>query len=293
MDDSIKIRINNQIFKYEVRLPACGINDNTFTLDFCDGKYRQDDLVGLIRDVVPYFSLTTEELKELEQSEINKRSFTRISDARRQAKGDYGELMLFLILSIFYDVPKFVTKARLRSTTREQIKGFDCAHFSVENDKVTLWLGEAKFHQSISSAISSALTSLTEHLNDKSRISSELKLLGGEIEINKKLDRQLYLLLKSYVDGGKSLDEVEIAVPVLLTYDSKYLSQCCGKGKVSINNDSFRYELGLELTSHFNEIYKKNWPNESNIKIVFFLFPFENVADLKEKIELVEQAMKF
>ncbi|WP_459176463.1 HamA C-terminal domain-containing protein [Ewingella americana] len=293
MDDAIKIRINNQIFKYEVKLPTCGVNDNTFTLDFCDGKYRQDDLVGLIRDVVPYFSLTADELQELEQSEINKRSFTRISDARRQAKGDYGELMLFLILSIFYDVPKFVTKARLRSTTREQIKGFDCAHFSVDKDKITLWLGEAKFHQSISGAISSALVSLTDHLNDKSRIVSELKLLGGEIEINKKLDRQLYLLLKSYVDGGKSLDSVEIAVPVLLTYDSKYISQSCGKGKVQINADPFRTELGVELTKHFNDIYKKAWPKESNIKLVFFLFPFENVSKLKENIELVELAMKF
>lgn len=55
MDDSIKIRINNQIFKYEVRLPSSGVDDSTFTLDFFDGKYRQDDLVGLIRDVVPYF----------------------------------------------------------------------------------------------------------------------------------------------------------------------------------------------------------------------------------------------
>ncbi|WP_254890163.1 hypothetical protein, partial [Cronobacter sakazakii] len=73
-----------------------------------DGNYRQDDLVGLIRDVVPYFSLTETELKELEISEINKRSFTRISDARRNAKGDYGELLLYLILNIFYDVPKFV-----------------------------------------------------------------------------------------------------------------------------------------------------------------------------------------
>lgn len=34
MDDSIKIRINNQIFKYEVRLPSSGVDDNTFTLDF-------------------------------------------------------------------------------------------------------------------------------------------------------------------------------------------------------------------------------------------------------------------
>ncbi|WP_413725616.1 DUF1837 domain-containing protein [Sodalis sp. RH16] len=293
MDPMLKIRTTNQIFKFEVKIDGCGIEDNTFTLDYYDGIYRQDDLVGLIRDVVPYFSLTESELKELEISEINKRSFTRISDARRQAKGDYGELLLYLILSIFYDVPKFVTKARLRSTTREQIKGFDCAHFSIEGQKVTLWLGEAKFHQSISGAISSALNSLTEHITDKKRISSELKLLGGEIEINKSLDPDSYYLLKSYVDGGKSLDSVDIAVPVLLTYDSAYISECSGDRSIKINEEPFLAKISQELQAHFNNIYTKPWPKENNIRIVFFLFPLENVSDLKAKIEMVETVMKF
>lgn len=293
MDEMLKIRTKNQIFRYEVELNGCGVQDASFTLDFFDGHYRQDELVGLIRDVVPYFSLTENELKELEISEINKRSFTRISDARRQAKGDYGELLLYLILSIFYDVPKFVTKARLRSTTREQIKGFDCAHFSVENGKVTLWLGEAKFHQTLSSAISSALHSLNEHITDKNRITSELKLLGGEIEINKSLDKDNYYLLKSYVDGGKSLDSVDIAIPVLLTYDSVCVAESCGNGAVNINEEPFLSNIGIELQGHFNKIYEKKWPGDKNIRLVFFLFPFENVAGLKEKIEMVETVMKF
>ncbi|HDI3316028.1 TPA: DUF1837 domain-containing protein, partial [Vibrio cholerae] len=123
----------------------------------------------------------------------------------------------------------FVTKARLRSTTREQIKGFDCAHFSINNSKVTLWLGEAKFHKNINGAISSALKSLEEHLSDSERIKSELRLLGGEIEINKQLENDKYELLKSYVTGGKSLNKVDIAVPVLCTYDSKCIKDFSGK----------------------------------------------------------------
>ncbi|ELY6401524.1 HamA C-terminal domain-containing protein [Cronobacter sakazakii] len=293
MDEMLKIRTRNQIFKYQVKLNGCGVQDSTFTLDFFDGNYRQDDLVGLIRDVVPYFSLTETELKELEISEINKRSFTRISDARRNAKGDYGELLLYLILNIFYDVPKFVTKARLRSTTREQIKGFDCAHFSIENGKVTLWLGEAKFHQTLTGAITSALKSLSEHLTNKNRISSELKLLGGEIEINKSLDKETYYLLKSYVDGGKSLDSVDIAVPVLLTYDSHYILSCRGNKTIDIKNEPFLSNIAKELQLHFNSIYKKSWPKQNNIRLVFFLFPFDSVASLKEKIEMVETVMKF
>ncbi|MBS9872994.1 DUF1837 domain-containing protein [Vibrio alginolyticus] len=293
MDSSLKTRICNQIFKVEVDIQSATQHDASFTLDYEDGRYRQNELVGLIRDAVPFFALTEDEIATIDKSEWNKNSFTRISDANSKSKGDYGELLLFLILSIFYDVPKFVTKARLRSTTREQIKGFDCAHFSISNSKVTLWLGEAKFHQDISGAISSALKSLQEHLNDSERIKSELRLLGGEIEINKQLESEKYELLKSYVTGGRSLNKVDIAVPVLCTYDSECIRRFSGDMDSDIDSDDFKEKIGIELENNFKKIYSKSWPKRGNIKIVFFIVPLESVSELKKKIELVENAMKF
>lgn len=293
MDSSLKTRLCNQIFKVEVGIQSACEDDASFTLDYEGGRYRQNELVGLIRDAVPFFALTEDEIATIDKSEWNKNSFTRISDANRKSKGDYGELLLFLILSVFYDVPKFVTKARLRSTTREQIKGFDCAHFSISDSKVTLWLGEAKFHQSISSAITSALKSLQEHLNDSGRIKSELRLLGGEIEINKQLEGEKYELLKSYVTGGRSLDKVDIAVPVLCTYDSKCIKKFSGKVDSDIESDDFKDQISVELEENFKNIYGKDWPKRKNIKIVFFIVPLESVSELKKSIELVENAMKF
>lgn len=293
MDSSLKTRICNQIFKVEVDIQSASENDASFTLDYEDGRYRQNELVGLIRDAVPFFALTEDEIATIDKSDWNKNSFTRISDANRKSKGDYGELLLFLILSIFYDIPKFVTKARLRSTTREQIKGFDCAHFSISNSKVTLWLGEAKFHQNISGAIISALKSLKEHLNDSERIKSELRLLGGEIELNKQLENEKYELLKSYVTGGRSLNKVDIAVPVLCTYDSKCIKAFSGDMDSDIDSDDFKEQIAIELEDNFRKIYSKSWPKRSNIKIVFFIVPLESVSDLKKSIELVENAMKF
>lgn len=294
MDESLKTRIGNQIFKFEASLENSGDKDSSFTLDFERGRYRQKELVGLIRDVVPFFALTQDELEQLDLSEVNSTSFTRISDARKQSKGDYGELMLYIILSFFSNAPKFVTKARLRSTPKEQIKGFDCAHFSIEEDDgVVLWLGEAKFHKSFSGAVSSSLKSLKEHLTDSEKIKSELKLLGGEIEINKTLEKDKYNLLKSYVDGGRSLDKTPINVPVLLTYDSPCIKAFCEKLDADIESDEFLNSLSTELNSKFKTIYEKDWPSEQNIRIIFYLVPFESVAQIKEQIEQVENAMRF
>lgn len=293
MDSSLKTRICNQIFKVQVDIQSANENDSSFILDFEEGRYRQKELVGLIRDAVPFFALTEDEIATIDKSDWNKNSFTRISDANRNSKGDYGELLLFLILSIFYDVPKFVTKARLRSTTREQIKGFDCAHFSISDDKVTLWLGEAKFHKNIGGAISSALSSLKDHLNDSDRIKSELRLLGGEIELNRQIESEKYELLKSYVNGGRSLDKVDIAVPVLCTYDSKCIKGFCGDKNSDIDSEDFKQKIAIELEDNFNKIYSNKWPEKKNIKVVFFIVPLESVSELKKSIELVEDAMKF
>jgi hypothetical protein len=292
MDKSIKRRIKNQIIKFEANI-SINNEDSAFTLDYESGQYRQNDLIGLIRDTVPYFALTAKEISTLDLSEINRRSFTRISDAHKNSKGDYGELLLFLILDVFYKAPKFVTKARLRSNTGEQIKGFDCAHFSIEGDEVTLWLGEAKFHKNISSAISSALKSLQEHLNDQKRIKSELKILGGEIEVNSHLSETEHEKLLEYVSGDRSLDKVNIAVPVLITYNSNTIKSHNLKDTADLSCDAFREDLEKELHSHMTNIHSREWPARKSIRLIFIALPLESVEDLKTGIDLVEMAMKF
>jgi hypothetical protein len=294
MDEKIKARVKNQIFKVDARLGCPSGKDASFSLDFEEREYRQRDLVGLIRDMVPYFALTEDEITSLHKSEWNKVSFTRISDAQPTKKGDYGELLLYIILSIFYKSPKFVTKARLRSSTREQIKGFDCAHFSIDDaGEVKLWLGEAKFHASLSGAISSAFTSITTNFSDATKVKAELKLLGGEIEINKSLSPEHLELLVSYTNGGRSLDKVPIQVPVLVTYDSKCIADSCGTEHADIDSSVFRAKLISELNNNFSLIYSKTWPTKKNITLSFYLVPFKSVSDIKALLDTVETAMKF
>ena len=294
MDETLRLRAKNQIFKVDAVLGCSSGKDASFTLDFEESKYRQKALAGLIRDAVPYFALTEDEIHSLDKSDWNKVSFTRISDAQPSKKGDYGELLLYIILSLFYDAPKFVTKARLRSSTREQIKGFDCAHFSLnKDDTVTLWLGEAKFHQSFSGAISSSFQSLSDHLTDPEKIKSELRLLSGEIEINKKLSPDQYAILKSHTNGSKSLDKVAIHVPVLLTYDSGCISDFCRQDEADITSMMFKERLIDELTEKFASIYQREWPVKQNLMISFYLLPLESVSDMKNMLDMIETSMKF
>ena len=196
-----------------------------FHLDYENAVYRQQDLVRLIRDSVEYFALTHEEFEEFRSAgdlpSARRIAWSRISTARKDKKGDYGELLLFLLLTFKMPqrVPRFVTKVRLRSSRSDQIKGFDCAHFTLENGEPCLWLGEAKFHQGIGGAIASSMESLEAHWAGD-YLKNELKILGANIEANHGIDPEMFRKLDAALNKGRSLDRLRFKVPILLTYDS-------------------------------------------------------------------------
>ncbi|WP_449398956.1 HamA C-terminal domain-containing protein [Chryseobacterium wanjuense] len=281
--DSLKAYTKNLIFMSE-NFSVGKYSKNTFHLDYTSKVYRQKDLVGLIRETVPYFALTEEEFKELEFIDFNRTAWSRISQARKDKKGDYGELLLYLIMTVYYNAPKFVTKVRLRSSVGMQINGYDCAHFTIENNEPILWLGESKFHQSFSTALTESFKSLDEHCKIL-YTSNEISILKPNIEINKDLESN-FLKLKS-VFAGKSIDKIKFRIPVLLTYDSNTI-----KNNEDIN-EKFKKDLETELKAHHISIEGKDVKNElKNVEFVFFIFPLHTVSTIKSDLEIIETAMR-
>lgn len=234
----IKNRTEHLIFKIDVKSNTTIYKKDSFHLDYENRKYRQSDLVKLIRDTVLFFALTPDELSKINAETIHKlqnRAWRRISDRPKEKKGDYGELLLFLILEVFYPARKLVTKVRLRSSMGDEIKGFDCAHFSIdENNKICLWLGEAKFHQSFSTAISKAVESLNQHISGKT-LKDEISILEGN---NTEIDEEIRAKIEDYLNSGISLDKMKFKVPTLLTYDSNVVSshqEVCDEFKKKLN----------------------------------------------------------
>jgi hypothetical protein len=282
----IKKRTENLIFNIEVKVNSSIYAKDSYHLDYENKKYRQSDLVKLIRDTVLFFALTSDELSKINSETIHKfqrRAWKRISDRPKEKKGDYGELLLFLILEVFYPARKLVTKVRLRSSFGDEIKGFDCAHFSFdENDELCLWLGEAKFHQSFSSAITKAADTINEHISNKT-LKDEISILEGN---NIEIDEEIREKVENYLNSGISLDKMKFKIPTLLTYDSSVVKShqyVCKK---------FLEDLEKELQTKYQTIDEKVISLKPNIELQFILFPLETVALLKAEIENVEKANK-
>lgn len=61
--EEIKKRVNNLIYSYRVSYEPDD-NYDTYHLNYENKQYRQNELAGLIRDSVPYFALTKNEIRE-------------------------------------------------------------------------------------------------------------------------------------------------------------------------------------------------------------------------------------
>jgi len=258
---------------------------DTYHLTYESGLYRQTDLVKIIRDTVLHFALTPQELAQVNAETLAKlqtRAWKRISDRPKEKKGDYGELLLFLILEVFYPARKVITKVRLRSSLKDEIKGYDCAHFSIEDGDICLWLGEAKFHQDFRTAIFKAISSINDHLSDQV-IKDELTILeSNNTEIGEE-DRQM---LEDYLNSGISLDQMKFKIPVLITYDSSVV----GNHKEICT--AFTSELSAELENKYKIIDGKDVNVKDNIEVHFILVPLQAVKDIKEQLEKIEAAFK-
>jgi len=282
-------RAKNVIFRFDLQHVSGKWSKHPIHLDYESGKYRQDELIKLVRDTVIHFALTPDEFNELvgggDVSDASRRAWARISKAKRDSKGDYGEVLLFLILKMFFPATeRFVTKVRLRSSKRDQIKGFDCAHFTIEGGDVVLWLGEAKFHQSFSTAVTEAVKSLTEHFETQ-YLKDEISILHSNIEINK--DCPDYAKLESVLNGSRSIDTIKFKIPVLLTYDSAEVVK-----HTSVTTPAFIQKMKDEFMEKFKKIDEQKLSVSANFDIVFLVFPFESVKVIKEELEKIENASR-
>lgn len=291
--EALRGYFNSAMMKLAIDLQTLQIKGHHgFHLDYHEKVYRQRNLRDLIRDAVPYFALTPEEFRDyvIEKGNLphaHRVAWGRISDARADAKGDYGELLLFLILMFGMDtrVERFVTKVKLRSSAREQIKGYDCAHFTIDGDEPTLWLGEAKFHKSFSSAKASLKKSLQSH-SDPTYLESELKIIGSNIEANRELEPAWLDKLHECLNTGKNIRDIKINIPILVTYNSE-----CVNGSIE-RTKKFETDLADELKKCINDTIAALADNPRLDSVFLFVLPLSDVEELKKDIELVEKSFK-
>jgi hypothetical protein len=278
-------RVENLFFKFSVSFENGKWEHIPLHLNYSSGKYRQGEIKNLVNDSLPHFALTPTEFEEYTRTgdvgEKYRLAWSRISKRKKSNKGDYGELLLFLILKVFFKSEKLVTKVKLK-TGNQEVYGYDCAHFTIENDEPILWLGESKFYSSFSNAISKAFDSLDEHCKESFTI-QEFSFLEPHIELNE--DFRYREVIREKLKGITSFDSIKIKVPVFITYD-------CNKIKKHKNSTSpeFLQDFKDEFQKKYESIEKRELNLNSNFELIFIILPLESVEEIKNEIDTLEQA---
>lgn len=287
-------KAKNLIFKFELGKPDFkNIDDGqAYTLNYEKKRYRQKELADIVFSALPFFALKEEEY--LDFHERNKSPQYFISEAiKRIVKpgkraGDYGEIILFLLLELFYGSKKIVTKVFYKTASEVPVFGADAAHFTIESDgDITFWFGESKFYHKFSDALTAAFNSVDEFL--KLKLKDEIQFLTpSRIEINKDTDKELFNKVVGLIEDNVSLDDLRIKIPVLITYELRSLGDFD-----DISADNFLAGMKKEFEDKFKLIQNKNWQKYyKNVSIVFFLLPIHDVRALKDLIRKKDEGIR-
>ncbi len=241
-------------------------------------QWRKDQLVNYLFEYLPEFALTYSELGNLTGenmvAKMRQVAASIYQSEKFKNRGEFGELLLHAIIREMYDTIPAISKIYYKDGSNETVKGFDAVHVVVTDKALELWLGEVKFYNNISNAISDVIEELKQHIKTR-YVRNEF------IAITNKIDTKWPHadILKTLLHPNTSLDDVfsNTCIPVLLTYDSTILAK--------YNNKCDEYIQ--EISEEFQRFHKKfcDKLGEFPLSIHLFLFPLNTKAELINSLE--------
>lgn len=170
----INLLKNTVILKY--RLPNGDIERciHSTQNDYCYMSQNDTDISRIIyNSLIDYAfnenDMTEDSFEDLHIEALTQRiRFDEDDDDEVQLKyGFFGEVLLNLILRIFFDTNAIIAKGYFYDILKpEEFKGYDSYHLIDLPSETQLWFGEVKFHQSYTSAVDSVYSNIEKAISD-------------------------------------------------------------------------------------------------------------------------------
>ncbi|NDV56698.1 DUF1837 domain-containing protein [Bacteroides sp. 519] len=240
--------------------------------------WRKDQLVNYLFEYLPEFALTHTEFHNLTGenavAKIRQVVASIYQSKKFENRGEFGELLLHAIIRETHNTIPAISKIYYKDGPNETVKGFDAVHIVDLDDSLELWLGEVKFYNDISNAISHVVTELQQH--------AETRYVRNEfVAITNKIDNSWphAQRLKTLLNPNTSLDDVfsNTCIPVLLTYDSSVLAK----------HDQKSAEYTAEISEEFTKFHKRfcDRLGDFPLTVHLFLLPLNTKEELMKSLE--------
>lgn len=230
-----------------------GLNpiDNKFVLslvnDFEDGAWRYVKFQDFVWDNIIETALSKSERDKLINQDHtrlrNAAKNLRLTDKEKEkGKGsELAEIVLYGIMKHYYGALSVVPKIFYKQNTQDNAKGADSVHIVVENNNdFSLWLGEAKFYNSIEDArLNSIIESVGNSLNTD-KIKKENSIITNIQDLGLVVDNEeLLKKIKTMLCENRTIDDIKpkLHIPILLLHE-------CEKTKLTTEmSESYRKEI--------------------------------------------------
>lgn len=281
------------------------LNDNG------NSQYRLKPLIQKLCDVIQEFAfgfhegdstdntLTYSKLIEAAQSIYKIDAFQKVKDLYENdgsiadevedkflRRGEFGELILHLLLRDFHNTIPLLSKVYFKDSLGHAVHGFDAVH--IEPTTKTLWLGESKLYTSGKAGLKALITDIEEHFKSD-YLTSEFMLISKKLtQIDNIPDKDYWLDLIS--KSKKLIDQLNtINIPLLCTYHCDLFTTHTDENN-QIFIDEYIKEMRL-LKKYFDD--NNNHPLKTKLNIILILFPVQNkvelVKGLHNKLSLIQQ----
>ncbi|WP_149303826.1 HamA C-terminal domain-containing protein [Pareuzebyella sediminis] len=264
-----------------------------------NSKYRIKPLINKLSDVIYEFAFGFHDGEETPNNEILSKlieaaqsiykidAFQKVKDIYNTGsieddledkylrRGEFGELVLHLLLRDFHNTIPLLSKIYFKDAYGATVHGFDAVH--IEPNTKTLWLGESKLYKDGKAGIKALIQDIEEHFKSD-YLNSEFLIVSKKLKHFDNIPEKDYwidLMSKS----SKLIDQLEsINIPLLCTYNcelfNKYSDENCEDFIEDYINEM------QELKQYFDD--NNNHPLKTKLNIILILFP------VQDKVELVK-----
>jgi len=262
--------------------------------DFENGNWRYSKFQSFIWNNIAETALSLKERESLIDQPhdvlIAAAKNLRLIDKDKEEKGkgsELAEIVLYGIMKNYYNALSVVPKIFYKQNPQDNAKGADSVHIVIENENnFSLWLGEAKFYNSIEDDRLGSIVQSVKELLETDKLKKENSIITNVKDLETLIkNSELKDKIKQMLSNGKSTDLLKpiLHVPILL------LHECEITKKHNSLTEQYKSEIIKYHKQRAESYFKKHLKKcnkifkYSEIKFHIILFPVPDKNKIVDK----------
>lgn len=273
------------------------IHGDFFYIPFKDGRPTTDEFLTYLAHQAISYAVPFHQRKEAFNTSTPS-DLTKIMLLKKKAKdlfmdlatsGEFGELILYLILRDFFDAPQMVCKMALKTNPNMPVFGADAIHVGFNGHTMILYHGESKMFSE-----NTPTHAIKESINSSENFLKNKKLKNGA----RARDFEINLISSHFSVPNCSQEQKEMILnylnPLRKEYnDSKDVAVCL----IGFDLDFYKEQHPInDIEDIFKQKYKKDIDNATSVfeshvntkslsqyNFHFILLPFESIEAFRQK----------